>query len=401
MTLDLQKSNVQTKSASTFLLVIAIILVAANLRPAITSVGPIIGTIQKDVGLAHWSAGLLMSLPLILFAVISPVVPKLANRWTNEGTLLIGLIVLFAGIGIRLIPMTFLLFGGTILIGVGIAIGNVLLPAVAKDKFPQKFGLMTSVYSTTLGLLASLASGVSVPLAHGLNLGWQGSLSIWGIPVIMAIIVWAFLLKTTKEPHKGINRVRSSSKQVWSSPLAWQIALFLGFQACLFYVTVSWLPEILHSRGISLSTSGWLLSFTQIVGLPVSFIIPVIAGRYRSQIGIAFWLGLSSVLGYGGLVLGSSFPILIISILLIGIGLGGNFPLALSYLGLRAQNAKQAAELSGMAQSTGYVLASLGPLFMGYLFDRTQMWTVPLITLIIISIACMLFGMISGRNKYV
>lgn len=399
--MELQMTNSQTKSAYYIMLIIGIVLIAFNLRPTITSVGPLVGMIQNDIGLAHWSAGLLMSLPLIVFALMSPIVPKLSSRFTNERTLLIGMISILIGIGIRSIPMTVFLFTGTLFIGMGIAIGNVLLPAVAKDKFPQKFGLITSVYSTSMGLIASLASGVSVPLATGLNLGWQGSLSVWGIPVILAILVWAFLVKSNQGSQMGFQKTSSRHNHVWRSPLAWQIAIFMGFQSFLFYVTISWLPEILTSHGMSIGTAGWLLSFTQIVGLPASFIIPVIAGRFRSQSWISFMLSLCAIVGYGGLLLGSSLPILMVSITLIGIALGGSFPLALSYLGLRARTAAQAAELSGMAQSTGYILAAAGPLFIGYLFDKTHMWTIPLYTLIIVSGIVMLFGMLSGRNRYI
>ena len=398
---EIQKSNSNPPSLYIFLLISGIVLIAFNLRPAITSLGPLVGMIQKDVGIAHWSAGLLMSLPLIVFAVISPIIPKLSRRFTNEVILLLGLVLLLIGICIRSISMTFFLFTGTLLIGGGIAIGNVLLPVVVKDKFPQKFGLMTSVYSTSMGLIASLASGVSVPLANGLDIGWQGALIVWGIPAVVAILVWAFLLKINKGNHEPIKNVSSSSKRIWRSPLAWQIAIFMGFQSFLFYVTISWLPEILNNHGIEKETAGWLLSFTQIVGLPASFFIPVIAGRFRSQVWIAFVLGIFSVVGYGGLLLDTSYPVLITSIILIGIALGGNFPLALSYIGLRARNAGQAADLSGMVQSAAYILAAVGPMFIGLLYDLTHMWTVPLITLVIISVLVMLYGMYSGRDSYV
>ncbi|MEH7373932.1 CynX/NimT family MFS transporter [Neobacillus drentensis] len=399
--MELLKSYTQTKSTYILWLVMGIILVAFNLRPAITSLGPLVGMIQEDVGLAHWSTGLLMSLPLLVFSIMSPIVPKLANRLTNEVTLLIGLFTLLIGIGLRSIPMTFFLFTGTLLIGVGIAVGNVLLPAIAKDKFPQHFGLMTSVYSTSMGLFASLASGVSVPLADGMHLGWQGALIVWGIPVVLAILVWAFLFKYNHGSQTDIKKLSSKSNQIWRSPLAWQIAIFMGFQSFLFYVTISWLPEILHSQGMSMEKAGWLLSITQIVGLPFSFFIPVLAGRFQSQKWIAFLLSLCSIIGYGGLLLGSSYPVLIASIIFIGMALGGIFPLSLTYIGLRTKNASQAAELSGMAQSTGYILAAAGPFFIGYLFDQTHLWTVPLSALILISLIVMVFGMLAGRNQHV
>ncbi|MCK6206546.1 MFS transporter [Bacillus infantis] len=388
--------------AKQYLFIAGIILVAFNLRPAITSLGPLVGIIQDDVGLAHWSAGLLMSLPLLVFAFMSPLVPKIALRLTNERTLLIGLLSLFTGIAVRSIPMAFFLFAGTFLAGLGIAIGNVLLPAVVKDKFPNKFGLMTSVYSTSMGLIASLASGVSVPLAVDANLGWQGAQAVWAIPVIAAFTVWLFVFRSHQSnPGTVMPNPGTASGQMWKTPLAWQLALFMGFQSSLFYITISWLPEILQSHGISITTAGWLLSFTQLVGLPASFFIPVLAGRYQSQVWIAFALSLCAVAGYCGLLIGSTYPLLIISIILIGVALGGSFPLALSYIGLRARNGRQAAELSGMAQSTGYILASIGPLFIGYLFDLTHSWTMPLITLIGISAIVMVFGMLSGRNRFV
>ncbi|WP_339269111.1 MFS transporter [Paenibacillus sp. FSL R5-0470] len=383
------------------LLISGIVLVAFNLRPAITSVGPLVGIIQEDVGLAHWSAGLLMSIPLISFAVMSSLVPRIAARLSNEKTLLLGLVILLVGICIRSISMTLFIFVGTLLIGVGIAIGNVLLPVVVKEKFPQKFGLMTSIYSTSMGLFASLASGISIPLAHGLKLGWDGALIVWGIPTIIAIVVWVLLIRLNPAKDNAVKSVRISAKQIWRSPLAWKIALFMGFQSSLFYITMSWLPEILYNYGISRGTAGWLLSFTQIVGVPASFLVPILAGRLRSQVWIAFALGMCSIVGYGGLWMGSSYPIMILSIILIGIALGGNFPLALSYIGIRARNGNQAAELSGMAQSTGYMLAAIGPILIGYLYDMTQVWTIPLITLIVISGVVTTFGMLSGRDKYV
>lgn len=399
--MELRKSNDKSRSLYIVLLIAGIVLVAFNLRPAITSLGPLVGMIQEDVGLAHWSAGLLMSLPLLAFAIMSPVVPKLANRLTNELLLVVGLCILLIGIGIRSISMVFFLFTGTLFIGIGIAVGNVLLPAIVKDKFPKKFSLMTSVYSTSMGVVASLASGVSVPLANGLNLGWQGALLVWGVPAVMAILIWVYLLKYNQGNQTEIKKGRSGDNQIWRSPLAWQIAIFMGFQSFLFYVTIAWLPEILHDHGLSMETAGWLLSFAQIMGLPASFFIPVIAGRLRSQPWLAFGLGLCSITGYGGLLLGSSYPILITSIILIGIALGGYFPLALSYIGLRARSARQAAELSGMAQSIGYILAAVGPMFIGYLYDFAHVWTVPLMTMIIISLLVMVFGMSSGRDQYV
>lgn len=386
------------------MLVVGIIVVAFNLRPAITSIGPLIGIIRDDMGLANWSVALLTSLPLVAFAVMSPLIPKLAHRYTNERVLILGLLTLGIGIGIRSISSVLLIFVGTFLIGIGIAICNVLLPGIIKGKFPTKVGVMTSVYTTVMGIFAATASGLSVPLAEGLNLGWQIALLIWALPALVGLFIWTYLLKRSEpeEDELDIQNVHTENKHnIWRSPLAWQVAFFMGLQSFLFYVTISWLPEILHHNGVSMTTAGWLLFFTQMIGLPASFFVPVMASKYSSQQMIVIVMGLTSFLGFTGLLIGNSYTIMIISIIFIGIALSGMFALALTILSLRARTARQAAELSGMAQSIGYVLAAVGPMLIGYLYDITETWNVPLIGLLIIIICVILFGLGAGRDKYV
>ncbi|SFA87508.1 MFS transporter, CP family, cyanate transporter [Lentibacillus halodurans] len=392
----------ESKQLYNFLLVAGIILVAFNLRPAITSVGPLIGIIRDDIGLSNWSAGMLTSLPLIAFAVMSPAAPKLGNRYSNERTLLVGMILLLIGISVRSISVMWLLFTGTLFVGLGIAICNVLLPGVIKEKFPAKVGLMTSVYSTAMGIFAASASGLSIPLAQGFNMGWQLALLVWATPAVLGIMIWIYLSrKQNTSDDTDMKYVSVSDNQMWRSPLAWQVACYMGLQSFLFYVTISWLPEILHDNGLSMATSGWMLSFAQFVGLPASFIVPVVAGRLKSQRSIVLVMGMCALGGYSGLLIGSSFTVMVISSILIGITLSGTFALALALLGMRARNARHAAELSGMAQSLGYTLAAVGPMFIGYLYDLTDFWTIPLMTLIGVAILVMTFGMGAGRDRYV
>lgn len=385
-----------------FLLYAAIIVTAFNLRPAITSVGPVIGLIRDDVGLSNWSAGVITSLPLLAFAGISPLAPKIGNRYSNERALLIGLILLLFGIAIRSVTSVILLFMGTFLVGIGVAFCNVLLPAVIKEKFPKKAELMTGVYSTAMGAMAATASGLSIPVAKGLGFGWQVALLIWAAPAFLGIVVWSYLSKKRqKRDEQNQGKTTPHDNRIWKSPLAWQVALFMGFQSFLFYVTISWLPEMLHDYGVSIATGGWMLSFMQVVSLPFSFLIPVLAGRFRSQWGIVCMLVLCNIGGYSGLLFGHSYVVMIGSVILIGAGLGGMFPLALTLLGMRARNARQASELSGMAQSLGYLLAAIGPMFIGYLYDITGSWTVPLATMLGVVLIVMVFGSFAGRDKFV
>ncbi|MGX4668733.1 CynX/NimT family MFS transporter [Cerasibacillus sp. JNUCC 74] len=399
--MEIKEETEQKKVFYRVIIVTGIIVVAFNLRPSITSVGPLIGTIRDQLGLSNWSAGMLTSLPLIAFAVMSPLVAKLSNRFTNEQVMLLGLFILFIGITLRSMTIISLLFAGTLLIGLGIAICNVLLPSVIKEKFPMQVALMTSIYSTTMGIFAATASGLSVPIAEGLHLGWQVALIVWAIPALLGIIVWIYLAKQSTDHYRVSYQPIIEQKQIWRSPLAWQVAAFMGFQSFLFYVTISWMPEILQAYGISAAAAGWMLSFLQFIGLPASFIVPVLAGKYRSQHGIVLAMGLFSIIGYTGLLLGKSNIVMVVSIILIGFSLSGTFALALTLLGMRARNGKQAAQLSGMAQSFGYVLAAIGPFLVGYLYDKTQTWDIPLLTLISVAIIVVVFGFGAGRDKYV
>jgi len=386
------------------LLIAGIILVAINLRPAITSVGPLLGIIRDEIGLSNWSVGLLTSLPLIAFAIMSPLVARIGRRVTNEYALVIGLVLLLGGIAVRSISIIAFLFIGTLLVGLGIAFCNVLLPGVIKEKFPLKVALMTSIYSTVMTMIAAVASGLSIPIASGLKLGWNMALLVWAIPAIIAIILWIYLGKKNKrvsDSQDAVHHEERKKNNIWRSSLAWQVALYMGFQSSWFYITISWLPEILYDYGVDMATAGWMLSIAQFIGVPFSFLVPMIAAKYESQRNVVLVLGALGIGGYCGLLFGSSYLMMVISIILIGIPLGGNFALALALLGMRARNSRQAADLSGMAQSVGYVLAAIGPIFIGYLFDVTHMWETPLITLIIISGLVIIFGFGAGRNKYV
>ncbi|WP_449355813.1 CynX/NimT family MFS transporter [Virgibacillus natechei] len=386
------------------LYLVAIIVIGFNLRPAITSVGPLLGTIRDQIGLENWSAGTITSLPLIAFAVVSPLAPKLGKRLGNERAVLLGLILLLAGIGIRSIPYTSPLFIGTAIIGAGIAVMNVLLPAVIKEKFPNKVGRMTSVYSTTMAIFAATASGLTVPLANGVGMGWELALLSWAVLAVIGIIVWTFVVRqapTPKEDQMELSNRSFNDSDLWKSPLAWQVTLFMGLQSFIFYVIVSWLPEIMQSFGFSVSAAGWMVAYAQFVGLPATFLAPVLAEKYSSQQGIVLVIGGGAAIGFTGLLFGGPLPLIFFWVTLIGVVFGGAISLSLAMLGMRARNGQQAGALSGMAQSIGYVFAAIGPLLIGLLFDITHARTAPLIAIIAVCLLMTLAGLGAGRNRYV
>ncbi|WP_110943282.1 CynX/NimT family MFS transporter [Virgibacillus senegalensis] len=395
------KSTHMAKPVGHFLLISGIILIAFNLRPAITSVGPLLGRIRDDIGLANWGAGMITSLPLLAFAIMSPIAPRLSNRIGSGRALRLGLILLIIGIVSRSISFTPTLYFGTTLVGLGIAICNVLLPGLIKEKFPEKVGLMTSVYSTCMSSFAALASGLSIPLADGLNLGWELGLGSWVILAVIGLIVWSIYLQSQKSKQPKQLYFEPSAARLTKSALAWQVTLFMGMQSFLFYVTISWLPEILHDVGLTIGTAGWLLSYMQFISLPATFVAPILAEKVHNQQGIILLIGFFAVAGYGGLLAEGPLWLMIISITSIGFALGASISLALAFLSMRAVDAKQAAELSGMAQSFGYLLAAAGPFVIGLLVDATGQWKLPIAAILAVSILMVIAGLGAGRNKLV
>ncbi|MEY8749561.1 CynX/NimT family MFS transporter [Alkalicoccobacillus gibsonii] len=381
----------------TFLLIIGIAVIAFNLRPAITSVGPVIGEIRADFGLSNGAAGLITTLPLLSFAALSPLTPKLGQKLGFEGAIVAGLGLLLLGILLRATGLLSFLFIGTALVGVGIAICNVLLPGLAKLHFPLKVGLITSIYSTLMSIFAALASGITVPMADGLGLGWNTTLLLWGALVLLGLAVWVPQLRGKNSEPKPVD-VQPVSSSMWKSSIAWQVTLFMGLQSFLFYSSVAWLPEIMRSHGMSIVTAGWMLSIMQFAGVPGNFLAPIIAGKLKDQRGLVIVISILYFIGLIGLIYGGSTPFLVVSILFMGLASGSSISLALTFIGLRSANAKQASKLSGMAQSLGYLLAASGPIVIGLVFDWFHNWTAPLLMFMVVLIAMTGVGLGAGRN---
>src|ERR687893_2263014 len=249
------------------LLVFGIVLLAANLRPALTGVAPLIGQIRTDTGISNGVAGLLTTLPLLAFGLLSPIAPRVARLFGMERVLLASLLVLVAGILLRWGGALEALFLGTVVLGAAIAVANVLLPSLVKREFPGHAGLMTSVYSTSLGISAAVAAGVSVPLTQLAGIGWRGALAVWALPALLACIAWLPQLGRNDYPADPSAGNAPGIKDLWRSPLAWQVTLFMGLQSLSYYVTLTWLPAILQEGGMGAARAGWMLGLSQTVAV--------------------------------------------------------------------------------------------------------------------------------------
>ncbi|MGG0283945.1 MFS transporter [Peribacillus butanolivorans] len=383
------------------LLIIGIILIGANLRAPLTSVGPLVTSIRDNLGISNTLSGSLTTLPLLAFALLSPFAPKLARRFGMELTLFISLILLTVGIGIRSIGGVTTLFLGTILIGLAIAIGNVLLPSLIKHNFARNIGLMTGVYAVSMNLCGAIGSGISIPISTLSGLGWAGALGCWGILSLITVFFW---MPQLKKPFRSDKNEQTAQKvkniNLWRSGLAWQITLFMGLQSFIFYTVITWMPEILEQKGLNADEAGWMLSIMQLAVIPITFIVPILAGRLQSQRLLVVPPVIFLIVGIFGILYGSTL-LIPVCMILIGVGVGTIFSLSMMFFSLRTQSTHEATELSGMAQSFGYLLAAVGPVLFGGLHDITHSWTIPLLMLILVSALIFIVGIRAGKNEYV
>jgi CP family cyanate transporter-like MFS transporter len=357
-------------------LVVAVAVVAFNLRPAIASVAPVLVDIQRSTGMSSADAGLLTTLPVFAFGICAPLAPVLGRRFGMEETLVGALGLLVVGILARSLPFLGALFAGTLLLGIAIALGNVLVPALIKRDVPERARFATAVYSVMLSAGVAVAAGVTVPLEHVSGTEWRGALALWAVPVAGCLVVW---LARLSDAHHDIGVVHVSGR-LWRDPLAWQVTAFMGFQSLGFYSLTAWLPSIFEQHGVRAAPAGMLLSIAGFASLPSAFVAPVLASspsRQRAVIAATVVLNATALAG----MLWRPVEGAVAWMVLLGLAQGAAISLALSFIVLRAPSAGRAAELSGMAQTTGYLIASLGPLMVGALHDTTGGWLLPLVVL--------------------
>lgn len=379
-------------------LILGILLVSFNLRPSITAVGPLIPMIREDLGLSNGWAGFLTTLPLLTFATFSLFSAAIGKQLGNAKAILYALVLILIGTVIRVQGGPEWLFIGTGLTGIGIVICNVLLIPLIKHLLPSQIGLITASYTTGMSLFAAVASGISAPMAIDLGWGWRGSLLTWAGLLVLGILIWWPQVKLhpknkkTADTHAKVN--------VWKSSLAWNICLFMGVQSLLYFTIIAWLPDMLVSRGFSAVEAGLILSIMQMIGLIGSFLAPMIAVRFKDQVGIVVVIGCMYLLGFSSLF-SQTHWVNYAGLGFAGLGLGSSVSLAYTLIGLRTHHQKTTASLSGMVQSTGYYLAALGPLLFGITFDIFHDWDFLIYLMLTCSVLFIYFGAKSGVAKVI
>jgi MFS transporter, CP family, cyanate transporter len=374
---------------------LALVLAAVNLRPALASVGPVLAELRADLGLSGGTAAVLTSVPVLCLGLLAPVAPALARRWGVEPVVALVLGALATGLLVRVAGGTAALFAGTVLASGAIAVANVLLPALVKRDFPASTGTMMGVYTMSLSGSAAVAAGTTAPLAEATG-GWRGGLGAWAVPAAVALLLWLPLARRrTPDADPG-----GAGGQLRRDPLAWQVTAFFGLQSLSFYAVLSWLPTVYRDEGYSAVAAGAVLSGSALTQIPVTLLLPRLAGRARTQRGHALAATLLTAVGLAGVLVAPTAAPYLWAVTL-GIGQGGTFAVALTLVVLRARTATDTAGLSAMAQSLGYVLAATGPLLVGAVHDWTGSWAPPLALLLALLVPQAVAGVLAGRPLHI
>lgn len=375
---------------------LALVLVALCLRGPIAAVGPVLAGLRADLGLSATPAAALTSLPLLCFGILAPVAPVLAARYGLHRAVLLGVGALGLGLALRAagVPGLFL---GTLLVGGGIAICNVLLPAVAKADFGRRWATVTGLTTAGMAVGASAGAGLAQPLAD-LSDSAQRGLVWWVAPVLLALLVFTPLARRQELP---VTERRMPLLPMLRDRTAVAVTLFFGLQSLAFYTMLAWLPSVLHDdAGQSAHRSGVLLAAATLLGVPASIVVPKLASRTPSQGPWVLGVGGLLVAALGGLLLApAAAPVL--WTVLYGLAVGASFPLAMTLVLLRTRDAGHTARLSATAQCVGYLLAATGPLAVGLLHDAASSWQPCLVLLLALALAQTGTGLAAARHRTV
>ena len=373
-----------TKQTNKVIILLGIILLGMILRTPITSVGAIIGPLKNLLEINNTVAGLITTIPLIAFAIFSPFVAKISNKIGLEKTLYLAAIVTSIGLLLRFYINTSVFFVTTFIIGLGLTVGNVLLPGLAKKYFPENLGVMTGFYAVVMNVSASVAAGISYPILSS-NVGGEKfstglAVNIWLIVSILNIVIYAIITKNSKSER--IEDKKSGGKGYLRSLKMWSVMLSMGLQSALFYCSVSWFAEIMISKGFTPSEAGLLLSISQFAQFPSTFLVPVLAEKIKNKLIIPIFIAMGYVASLIGMIyIQGNFALMTIYIVLFALAGGGSFSYVMYLFSAKSKNEEEAADISGLAQAGGYWLAAIFPPLLGYVRDVLN-WDVAIYILI-------------------
>ena len=396
LTRQVQQSTVR-RAPALWLFVLGIVLAALNLRTGVSSVGPLLDQITNGLHMSSVTLGLLTALPVLSFAAFGALTPALARRIGEHRLLLIALATLAVGLLLRSMvgsAAIFLLASAVALTGG--AVGNVLIPTLIKRHYPDRAGVMTTVYTTALAVGSMLAAAGTVPIERAAGGNWRVALGVWAALAVVAAIPWLALLRN--EPERDTGRHDVGPGALVRSKLAWSVAVYFGTQSMIAYIMFGWLAKILTDGGYTTGQAGLILGVFSALSIPVSLVVPTLATRFRNQRPLIVGLVACYTIGFLGLWFA---PISTAWVWTVFVALGmGSFPLALTMLALRTRSAEGTTALSAFGQSVGYLIAAIGPLMVGVLYEATGGWSVTYALILVVIGVQFVAGWYAGANRY-
>ena len=389
-----------TKKSNSILIILGVIFLSLILRTPITSVGAIVGPLKSILDINNTVAGFITTIPLIAFAIFSPMVAKFSNKARLEKTLLFSAVIISIGLGLRFYINTYVFFITTFIIGVGITVGNVLLPGLVKKYYPEKIGIMTGFYAVVMNIGAAVAAGISYPILStnigGKNFATGLAVNIWIIIAVVNIVIYVVMSKNNNasevtDTHEKVHGYFKYSKM-------WTIMLSMGLQSALFYCSVSWFAEIMISKDFSPETAGLLLSISQFAQFPSTFIVPILADKLHNKLIIPVVITIGYLISLVGMLYTSgNFVLMLTFIIIFALAGGGSFSYVMYLFSVKSRNESEAADISGLAQSGGYLLAAIFPPLLGYIRDISD-WNKALYVLILTA-AVLLITLVHCSSK--
>jgi len=376
-----------------------VILIGANLRAPITSLGPVLPDIALSLHLSGTEAGILNALPLLIFALLSLVAPACGRRYGLERILGWAMFAILIGTAIRSLPLTGSIWIGTLLLSGGIAFGNVLLPGLVKREFPAKASRLIGQYAAAMAGAAGLSAGLAVQIAQLPGADWRSSIGCWAILALVALAVWLPQMRKPTSRPASLAPVPNSKASPWRHPIGWQVSLFFALHSFVFYSIVDWYPTYAAASGTSAARAGTYLLIYQLVAVATNLAAASLIKRTADQVLLGFACGLLLLAGCTGLLVAPSYAVF--WLVCAGLGAGIAMVVSLSLFALRTRDHHQASVLSGMAQFVGYAGAATGPLLVGAVHQLTSSWTWPFGLLVMCSGLVSIFASLSGRRRFI
>ncbi len=375
-----------------------IVLIAMNLRIPIASVPPLADVIGADLGLTATGTGLLTTLPVLCMGLFAPVAPAASARYGRERVLAAALGLIVVGTGLRLVPATAPLFLATALFGIGIAVAGTLLPPLVRERYPRQVGPVTGLYTAGLIGGAMVASSLVEPLRTMLDGSWPKALGVWAILAALAVLAWLPIAASAHSPDRPADAPRVRPQLPWRDRTAWLATLYMGSQSLLFYGALAWLAARYTALGMSAATAGLLLGVFSATQLVTALGLPALAHRTGT---LRPWIAFSAVTATSALAAIALVPSAAPWVWsgLLGVGVGGQFALALTLIGSLGRNPTESGRISGMAFFVGYLLAATGPVAAGALRDLTGDYRVPFLALAAVGVAVLIAGLTATRRR--